>query len=112
MAKETWESGTIVSGSCAHRGRVLRGEDAGWEGDGSVSLTATGYAAAVSEASSRDARHDGKRDWGATPCECATVFLSAEGGGMAWGGGGVNCEVDVVLVLQPRSARHRERLET
>jgi hypothetical protein len=82
MAKETWESGTIASGSCAHRGRVLRGEGAGWEGDGSVSLTTTGYAAAVSEASSRDARDAGKRDWGATPCEYATVFLSAEGGGM------------------------------
>jgi hypothetical protein len=78
MAKETWESGTIASGSCAHRGRVLRGEVAGWEGAWSVSLTA------VSEASSRDARHAGKRDWGANPCECATVFLSAEGGGVAW----------------------------
>ena len=69
-------------------------------------------AAAVSEASSRDARHVGERDWGATLCEgatVATVFLTAEGGGESWGGGGgVNCEVDVVLVLQPRSARHRE----
>lgn len=65
-------------------------------------------AAAVSEASSRDARHVGERDWVATLCECATVFLTAEGGGRSWGGGGVNCEVDVVLVVQPRSARHRE----
>ena len=49
---------------------------------------------------------------GATLCLCATVttvFLSAEGGGIAWGGGGgVSWEVDVVLVVQARSARHRE----
>ena len=34
---------------------------------------------------------------------CATVtavFLSAEGGGRPWGGGGVSCEVDVVLAVQ------------
>jgi hypothetical protein len=32
--------------------------------------------------------------------DCATVFLSAEGGGRPWGGGGVSCEVDVVLAVQ------------
>jgi len=29
MAKATWESGTILGASCAHRGRVLRREGAG-----------------------------------------------------------------------------------
>ena len=65
-----------------------------------------------SDVRSDDARETGKRDWRAALRLCATVFLIAEGGGRPWGGGGggggVNCEVDVVLVLQARSARHRE----
>ena len=44
------------------------------------------------------------RLWACVPATVTTVFLGAPGGGGPWGGGGVNCEVDVVLAVSYSTA--------